>query len=86
MFDQTIFDTLIVIGMFILRVGVPVAVLFVLARWLGKKLQPQEMQETQRRSSDGKIIPFVKPTSKSIPGSTARVSVNDETAKRTGVR
>jgi MFS superfamily sulfate permease-like transporter len=60
MFEQTILDTVIVIGMFVLRVGVPVAILFALAKWVEKKLRPEE-QIDERRTSSARIIPFAKP-------------------------
>ncbi|CAG0963318.1 hypothetical protein ANRL3_01026 [Anaerolineae bacterium] len=62
MFEQAFIDGVIVIAMFVLRIGVPVAALYLVGRWLGQKLQPQEMQNTSRERKDGKIIPFVKPT------------------------
>ena len=42
---KLLIDTLIVLGMFVLRIGLPVAILFLFARWVGQKLQPQEMRE-----------------------------------------
>jgi hypothetical protein len=63
MLEQTILDTLIVIGIFVLRIGVPVTILFGLAKWLEKKVRPQETQETERRTASARIIPFTKPQS-----------------------
>jgi hypothetical protein len=84
MFEQTILDTLIVIGMFVLRIGVPVAILFGLAKWLEKKLRPQETQETEQRSSTARIIAF-QPRQRAVKPESARVSTED-TAKRANIR
>lgn len=77
MLDQTFIDTVIVLGMFVLRVGVPIAILYVLARWLGKKLQPQEMSSARQR--DGKIIPFAKPSA-----NAAATQANDAPKRMAG--
>jgi hypothetical protein len=74
MFEQPIVDTLIVIGMFVLRIGVPVVILYALAAWLGKKLQPQERQETQHHTIGVKVVPFPEPQRNNA---TTRASDND---------
>ncbi len=84
MFEQTILDTLIVIGMFVLRVGVPVAILFGLAKWLEKKLRPQETQETERRTSSARIIPFTRPQSTTHAQATRPVAADE--VKRANVK
>jgi hypothetical protein len=61
MFDQTMLDALIVIGMFVLRIGLPVAILFGLAAWVEKKLRSPESRETEKRHSGARIIPFMRP-------------------------
>jgi hypothetical protein len=77
MFEQTMIDTLIVIGMFVLRVGVPVAILFALAKWVEKKLKPEETIIKDERKSNARIIPFAKPQSaakdQSAPAEDAEV-------------
>jgi hypothetical protein len=84
MFEQTILDTLIVIGMFVLRIGVPVVILFGVAAWVEKKLRPQETQETDRRTSSVRIIPFTKLLSTTRTRAT-RPAVTDE-VKRANVK
>lgn len=61
MLEQTLMDALVVFGLFVLRVGLPVAVLFGVARWIEKKLQAQDTQGTAKRESNARIIPFVRP-------------------------
>lgn len=61
MLEQMIVDTLVVIGMFILRIGVPLAILFGIAAWLERRLRPSERRETNRRASGAQIIPFARP-------------------------
>ena len=84
MFEQTILDTLIVIGMFVLRIGVPVAILFGLAKWLERKLRPQETQETERRTSSARIIPFTRPQSTTHTQATRPVAADE--VKRANVK
>jgi hypothetical protein len=73
MFEQTLIDALVVLGLFVLRVGVPVAVLFGLATWVERKLRSQETQATEQRASSARIIPFVKTRqSAATPRTTAR--------------
>jgi hypothetical protein len=85
MFEQTILDTLVVIGLFVLRVGVPVAILYVAARWVGKKLEPQEMQEPHHHTRPGKIIAFTTPTLKTSIQSNAKPNERDA-VRRTNAR
>lgn len=64
MFPQILIDTLIVILMFALRIGVPIAITVLIGRWLEKKLAlPEESQveetkatATTRYTRSGKII------------------------------
>ncbi len=84
MLPQTVIDALIIIGMFVLRIGLPLAILLVLGSWLEKKLNPQEMEQTERRSEGAHIIPFRLRQSAGTPAST-RTS-GEETAKRTNVK
>lgn len=62
MLPQPVTDALIIFGMIVVRIGIPVFVLFGLAAWLQKKLQPRETEETQRRAGRARIIPFGRPT------------------------
>jgi len=84
MFEQTILDTLIVISMFVLRIGVPAAILFGVAAWVEKKLRPQETQETERRGSSARIIPFTKPQATTQIRSHRSVTADE--VKRANVR
>jgi hypothetical protein len=84
MFEQTILDTLIVIGMFVLRIGVPVAILFGVAAWVDKKLRPQETQETGERTSTARIITF-QLRQRTVQQASAHAST-EETAKRANVK
>ena len=68
MFSQAWIDTLIDTGailfMFVLRIGVPIAVTLLVGRWLEKKLAPAEQEQTETKPryttrtsrSGGKII------------------------------
>jgi len=61
---RTIVDAVVVLFMFVLRIGVPIALTLLVGRWLEKKLAPREegQVETTRRfttrttQSGGKII------------------------------
>lgn len=53
MLEQLTFDLVIVIGLFILRVGVPLAILYGVARWVERKLRPTETPEPRHRSVHG---------------------------------
>ena len=48
-------DILVVIGMFVLRVAVPIALTIALGKWLEKKLSPQNAENSAPKAS-GKII------------------------------
>ncbi len=84
MFEQTIIDALIVIGLFVLRVGVPVAVLFGIAAWLEKKLRPQETHETGERTSTARIIAF-QPRQRAVKPESTCASTK-VTVKRANVK
>ena len=84
MFEQTILDTLIVIGLFVLRIGVPVAILFGVAAWVEKKLRPQETQATEQRTSTARIIAF-QPRQRAIKPESAEVAI-EEPVKRTAAQ
>ncbi len=68
MFSQawidTLIDTVVILFMFVLRIGVPVAITLLIGRWLEKKLAPAEQQQTETKPryttrtsrSGGKII------------------------------
>lgn len=61
MYPQVWADTLVLIGMFVLRVAVPIALTIALGKWLERKLNPREQaqevkpQATARASN---IIPL----------------------------
>ena len=54
MFTEFWNEALVVIAMFVLRVGVPIALTIILGKWLEKKLAPRDPTKEQ---SDMKIIP-----------------------------
>ncbi len=63
MLPEEMVETIVVIGMFLLRIGVPVAITLALGYWLEKKLRPEEQKsdkivniETARRARSSKII------------------------------
>ncbi len=58
MLGQTFVDALIVFGMFLLRIGLPVAILFGIAAWLERRLTPSGRQDTGQTTSRARIIPF----------------------------
>ncbi len=83
MLEQMIVDTLVVIGLFILRIGVPLTILFGMAAWLERKLQSPERCETNRRASGAQIIPFIKPRQESdIPARAPAPRSVEDTVKR----
>jgi hypothetical protein len=55
MVPQVWMDIAVVIGMFVLRVGVPVALTIALGKWLEKKLSPQAEKPVVGRSNS-KVI------------------------------
>jgi hypothetical protein len=44
MIEQFWIDTFVIVGMFLLRVGVPVALTIALGKWLEKRLKPREVE------------------------------------------
>ncbi len=84
MLPQPITDALIVFGMFVVRIGLPVLILFGLAAWLQKKLQPREAEETHRRTDHARIIPFSRSTAQTpsaqVPEKTAQDTERDDKA------
>ncbi len=58
MFPQPLIDALVIIGMFILRIGVPLAVVLVIGGWLEKRLAPPAAGESRQRTEGARIIPF----------------------------
>ena len=81
MFEQVLIDAVVVLGLFVLRVGVPVAIVFGLARWLEKKLRAQETPEIERRGASARIIPFVRPQPHAAPiAARAEKEIGDKRA------
>ena len=76
---QTIIDTLVVIGMFVLRIGVPLGLAILFGVWLEKKLHLPDEQDVPRHQHDAKILQF-KPRHEQKPIARA-----DDT-KRANVR
>ena len=58
MFPQPLIDALIIIGMFILRIGVPLAIVLVIGAWLEKRLAPPAADASERRTEGARVIPF----------------------------
>lgn len=64
MLPEQILDTIVIFGMFAMRIGVPVVVTLALGYWLERKLRPLEDQQnekivnigTARRARSSKII------------------------------
>ena len=67
MLEQTFLDAVVVIALFVLRVGVPLALLFGIAAWLERKLRPTETQASQEPARRARVIPFVKPHAPAKP-------------------
>ena len=76
---QTIIDTLVVIGMLALRIGVPLGLAILFGAWLEKKLRLPDEQDVPRHQHDAKILPF-KPRHEQKPTTRA------DDAKRANVR
>lgn len=55
---QDVLDVLVILGMFLLRIGVPIIVTLGIGIWLEKKLRPAESQKTTQPVRRGTIIPF----------------------------
>ena len=72
---QSVIDAIIIIGMFVLRIGVPLALTIAVGYWLEKKLRPQETSVAQPDVDGRRIIPFRNPRtaigSASGPGQVA---------------
>ncbi len=51
MFEQITLDLLVVLSLFVLRVGVPIMIFFGIARWIERKLRPTETLEPKRHST-----------------------------------
>lgn len=83
MFPQPVIDALIIIGMFVLRIGVPLAIVLVIGGWLEKRLAPPAADESERRTEGARIIPFRPRQSIATPSKPAS---KDEPAKRTNVK
>ncbi len=64
MLPDTLTESLTVLGMFVVRIGVPVAITLVLGWWLEKKLRPPETDQnskiiqldTARQAKSSKVI------------------------------
>jgi hypothetical protein len=82
MFDQTMLDALIVIGMFVLRIGLPATILFGLAAWVEKRLRSPESRETEKRNSGARIIPFTRPN----PSAEMPRASDENAVRRTSIR
>ena len=67
MLPQPIIDTLIVIGMFFVRIGIPVAILLALGYWFQKKLEPKDAEKPVHPEKRASIIPFRKTQHPSTP-------------------
>ena len=74
MLPQPIIDTLIVIGMFVVRIGIPVAILLALGYWFQKKMEPKDAEKTAQPEKRTNIVLFRKtqrpnapPTAESSP-------------------
>ena len=61
MLPQPIVDALIVLGMFLLRIGLPIILLFALGYGLQKKMQPQDADKPIWRTAGASILPFRQP-------------------------
>jgi hypothetical protein len=84
MFEQTMIDTLIVIGTFVLRVGIPLALVLVVGGWLQKKIAPsEEIRETGHRAEGARIIPF---TARQNTATQVPTAAQDKSAKRANVK
>ena len=69
MFPQPIIDALIVIGMVVVRIGLPVGILFALGYWLRKKMEPKDAAKSEQPEERANIIPFRKVQHPSAPRS-----------------
>ncbi|MBI4791116.1 MAG: hypothetical protein HY782_29140 [Chloroflexi bacterium] len=63
---QRIIDALVVAGMFVVRIGLPLAVMFAAAYWLRDRLELQDAN-SGRRAENSRVIPFPNPAKKTAP-------------------
>ncbi len=83
MLEQTLIDTVIVLGMFVLRIGVPLALAVVVGKWLEKKLSPEEqIRKIEGLPKDARIIPF-RARQNTIPSPS---TTQDVVEKRTSIK
>ncbi len=80
---ETLIDGLVLLGMFILRVGVPLAIVLVIGRWLEKRIAPPAAGESDRQTAGARILSFA-PRQNRVP--QAPPAAKDEPAKRTHIR
>ena len=76
MFNQTLIDAVVVLGLFVLRIGVPLGLAIAFSAWLEKKLRLPDEQDTQRHAG-AKILPFRPRQANAKPQPTNRT---DETS------
>ena len=61
MLPQSIVDGLIVLGMFLVRIGLPIGILFALGYWFQTRMEPKDAEKPRRRTEGARILPFLKP-------------------------
>ena len=83
MLPQPLIDALIVIGMFVLRIGVPLAIVVVIGGWLEKRLAPPAAGESKPRMQGARIIQF-RPRQNGAAQPQAKPQ--SEPAKKTGAK
>lgn len=83
MLEQTLIDTLIVLGMFVLRIGVPLGLAVLIGKWLEKKLSPEEqLRKIEGLPKSAHIIPF-RARHNTIPSPSI---TEDAVEKRTSIK
>jgi hypothetical protein len=80
---ETFFDGLVLLGIFMLRVGVPLAIVLVIGHWLEKRLAPPSAGESAQQNTGARILSFT-PRQNRVP--QVPPAAKDESAKRTHVR
>ncbi len=70
MLPQSIVDTVIVLGMFLFRIGLPVAILLALGYWFQKKMEPKAVKKPEQPEARGNIIPFRETRQPNTPPSS----------------
>ncbi len=80
---ETLIDGLVLLGIFVLRVGVPLAILILVGGWLEKRLAPPAARESQQRAVGTRILSF---PARPNPVSHTPPTAKDEPAKRTHIR